>query len=427
MKPFGESDLIAYHLKELSPRRARALEAAMQVDPSLAAESEAYATMLRSFKGSLSLAVDNDTLERNWNRLRQTLPPTPHQSPTTTRRRLVPMFAGLGFAFAATAVFFSMHHSTVLQPARGTRTGPVPLESHSGNSSSQHSMIHKLTSTRRGSSTPRVPLAALPSASLTTLLYQPPIHLSPAVPPSEDPLPELAYIPSARAPLPVLPEPLAPAVTTPDYVGLNPGSSAKPKRTHPSTHHTASTDLTLAMGGTLIGTRDVSRGGTTYSQGATHAVSAIASLHQQFRPALGYRIALSYTRPDFVYGYNSGGNLSGSQTDINGRIYELAGTYVLQGPHAGRVHTSLEGGAGFMTFVPTVDSSDASKNFRASGIFGAGAEIDVTKHVAISTSYRMQVFKGPDFHSSGTGVPAVATTLISNEPVVGITYRFSHK
>ncbi len=51
----------------------------------------------------------------------------------------------------------------------------------------------------------------------------------------------------------------------------------------------------------------------------------------------------------------------------------------------------------------------------------------MSKHLAIQTSYRMQIFKGPDFQSTGNIVPVVTTTLMSNEPMVGITYRFSHK
>ncbi len=103
------------------------------------------------------------------------------------------------------------------------------------------------------------------------------------------------------------------------------------------------------MGGMLIGSRDVTSNGTTHSQSATHAVSAIASFHQQLRPAIGYRVTASYARPDFQYESANG------QSQINGSVYEVAGTYVFQGPHHGRVSTGVEGGAGLMTILPTAE------------------------------------------------------------------------
>jgi len=49
MMPFNEEELIAYHLQELSPLRARAVRRALESDPELAAESEAIAETLRAF------------------------------------------------------------------------------------------------------------------------------------------------------------------------------------------------------------------------------------------------------------------------------------------------------------------------------------------------------------------------------------------
>ncbi|MBB5065351.1 hypothetical protein [Granulicella mallensis] len=69
-----ETQLIAYHLNELSPLRARAVRRALERDPELAAESEAIAATLRAFKSHGPLpVVDEDLLERSWQSLRPSL------------------------------------------------------------------------------------------------------------------------------------------------------------------------------------------------------------------------------------------------------------------------------------------------------------------------------------------------------------------
>ncbi len=181
------------------------------------------------------------------------------------------------------------------------------------------------------------------------------------------------------------------------------------------------------MGGTLIGTRQASSNGTdSYFQGATHAISAVAAFHQQLRPAVGYRVTASYTRPDFQYTLRTP-TTTGSTIDIDGRVYELAATYVVQGPHHGRVSTSAEAGAGVMGILPTLPSTDTSDNVRFAAVYGVVAEVGVTKHLAVHLAYRGQAFKGPDFKYTGFFGPVSTAVLLSNEPTVGITYRFSHK
>ncbi len=74
MKPFDETDLAAYHLGDLPSRRARLLEKALRTDANLAAESEVYESMLRNFKDHAPLEVDEDIVERNWQRIQNRLP-----------------------------------------------------------------------------------------------------------------------------------------------------------------------------------------------------------------------------------------------------------------------------------------------------------------------------------------------------------------
>ena len=425
MKPFDENELIAYHLQELPPRRARALEKAMRADPSLAAESKIYAEMLRSFKRRTPLDLDEEVVERNWSRLWATLPRRPLR-PRTRLRWIIPALTGAGLAFAATSFFITTHHHAVapatdwvhqskeMAQSRPSTENPVEgnvLPEEAGNDSRD---MHK------GLALPAIPHTHPP----TQRRYPVPPRIISSARGRLEPAPVLQFIPLARTPLPLPPEPELPHIalaptSVPQVTEAN--APSEPKHPHSSIHRDHPMDVTLAMGGMLVGTRGFTNNGATHSQGATHAVSAAASFHQQLRPALGYRIAVSYSRPDFLYSSGAG------QTDINGRLYEVAGTYVLQGPHRGIVSTTVEGGAGIMAVLPSVKSSGTGKNMRGAAIVGVSAEFAVSKHLAIQTSYRMQVFKGPDFQSTGTIVPITTTTLISNEPMVGITYRFSHQ
>ncbi len=424
MKPFNEDDLIAYHLHELSPRRARALEKALQADPALAAEFEAYATMLRSFKGRVPLDVDEEIVERNWRRLWSKLPRQPLR-PARFPRWLIPVLTGVGLAFAATSFLITAHRhapapSTASVHRPGERAESIPSAE---NPSDSNAMIGGPNPEQRRTRQDSTHRALLRTAPPIMQLHNAPPRIIASVPRgTTEQAPVLQFIPLARMPI-VLPPALNPPLITiqPETPPKGPGSNKPPKHQRNSVHGDHPMDLTLAMGGMLIGTREVSSNGATYSQGATHAVSAIASFHQQLRPAIGYRVAVSYARPDFQYGSGNG------QSQINGRIYEDAGTYVIQGPHRGRVSTTVEGGAGFMAMLPSTESPNTGKNLRGAAIVGVSADFAVSKHVAIHTSYRMQVFKGPDFQSTGNIVPVVTTTLLSNEPMMGITYRFSHK
>ncbi len=159
-----------------------------------------------------------------------------------------------------------------------------------------------------------------------------------------------------------------------DPLAIAPAGRSRLSRPHTSFHHGYPADLLLAIGGTLIGTRVVSDSGT----------------------------------------------------ESSGRIYDLAATYVVQGPHLERLSTSVEAGAGIM-FVPTLPTANASHNLRSAAIVGVAAEYELTKRLGLHLGYRAQAFKTPDFNYSGNDKHIVTTTLISNEPTEGITYRFHSK
>ena len=138
MMPFNpehnEEQLIAYHLHELSPLRARAVRRALELDPELAAESEAIAETLRAFSShEPAPQIDQAMLERSWQSVRPSLAVL---SPARRRYSWGWAFAaGAGFAAIVAAVLvFSLFHYAVSPvsragvhvPATPSSTASVP-------------------------------------------------------------------------------------------------------------------------------------------------------------------------------------------------------------------------------------------------------------------------------------------------------------
>jgi len=444
MKRFDDEDLVAHYLHELAPQKASELESAMQTDPALAARYEAYTTMLRAYKANAAtLVVDEAVMARNWKAMRPALAGA-RVGPSMLSRWRYPALAGAGLALAATAIFMST------RPHEGGRPTPAAAVQESGGPglsatttenalaggvsmgapSDDLAMAERRYAQERGRASRHFthPLTAAPrdlpgdlpqALRLRTGL---PLNTAYAAAPHFIPLASMSLPePPTQSGYPDMFGPAGTAQTT--------ASRRRSKSGHVRTgiHHEYPADLTFAMGGTLIGTREASGPGTEVrTLGATHAVTALAAFHQQLRPAVGYRIAVSYSRPDFQYALRDATTNSG-QRDINGRMYELAATYVVQGPHHGALSTSVEAGGGMMALLPTLSSAETSYNLRGVAVVGVAAEVALTKHLGIHLGYRAQVFKGPDFQYSGTDKSIVGTTFFSNEPMAGIIYRFHPK
>ncbi len=439
MRPFDENDLIAYHLNELPLRRRVALERALKVDADLSAQSESIAETLRGFKGhrlfDLDSRLDDGLVEWNWKVLAPALPRYPVAKPTFLRRHL-PVLAAAGLAFAAvTVTFVKRHHPpTVLKAVVPQQPSVAPT----AGMSRPDALTTARTALNGASEGGRMQQQQVEGLQGAPGKLKDALHPSLLTPASPAPLSEPAQVTASAVASPSLPAalltaavppptPLLPVLVTSSSDPVEPGqaspaqpvaaSVARGKRDI-AVHHDHITELTLAMGGTLIPTHYNDVSGVPTSSGATHAVTAIAMFHQQFRPVAGYRITLSYSRPEFFYGYSSPGY-------INGRMYEAAGTYVVQGPGKGRLSTSVEAGAGVMHITPTIKDPTTGSNMRVAGIVGVAADLMLSKRIGIHAAYRGQVFNGPDFQYSGIGAPINTKILVSNEPSLGITYRFS--
>jgi hypothetical protein len=199
------------------------------------------------------------------------------------------------------------------------------------------------------------------------------------------------------------------------------------------THYDHTTDITLAVIGNLTPHRSFTSNSETgavasYTQETTPSVGALVAFHQQLRPLLGYRITVDYSEPTYQYVYTSPGS-SGEGNIVYQHVYELSGTYVVQGPHHRRISTSAEAGAGLLAFLPANTEQTTlpvGNSFRAVGVIGGSAELALSRHIAIHVGYRGLFYKSPTVYPTyGTSIPPAPNNLtFSNEPLIGLTYRF---
>ena len=447
-----QDDLIAFHLRELPRPQKHAVLRALKTNPDLRAESMSIASTLRAFpKHEAPLPLDAATLDRHWLTLRNSLPI--HVPPTIAPRSLFPRWALptlVGSALAATALIVSLHYNShpspsilaISKPPSFAIATPQPTNStipfnstvlpnttvpSSSAVSSDGTATHRPAPTARLSHSPFVshPIpqppntsAQIPSAQTQTSSNQP------------IPQPIITPPPTTPSPASTTQQPSSLSSTTP----TSSAALSSLRSSHP--HHDHTTDLTLAVLANLTPSRSFTANQGTgpsaviasLTQSTTPAIGALASFHQQLRPWLGYRVTASYSQPTFEYTYSlAAGSSNGNIVDEN--AYELSGTYVIQGPHHHRISTAAEAGAGLLALLPASPNLSAvpvANAYRAAAVFGASAELALTKHLALHAGYRALLYKGPAAALTyGSITPTTPGNLtLTSEPVIGLTYRF---
>jgi len=441
MNPFDQNDLIAYHLHELPPQRARALRRALRTDAQLALEFEAIAATLSAFsKDEAVLPLDAGTLDRYWLALLPSL--AAHAPKLFVPRSLFHgwrLAAVAGTTLAATTLLISLHHH---------RHPPAPKVAETETTSetihtlppSQLSNTTLFASSAPPSSAPRPlfpnrtqpPLIApLASETASNVAETAPSFLSPKPPAPTTPAePHPAAIGTAPTQTPTQTATPLPSDVSPPRPSIHAGKS----HTSRAIYHPHTTDLSLAVFANLTATSSsttTSGSGASlvtesHMQTASPAVGALASFHQQFRPWLGYRVTAAYFHPTFEYSYNtstSSGVYPSGLGLVNTQVYEFAGTYVVQGPHRRRLTTSVEAGASLLDFVPNPNQSQTT-SIRAAAIVGVGTEYSLTKRLSLRAEYRAQIYKTPAFSDTNvTGTFATTNITFSSNPILGITYH----
>ena len=431
-----QDDLIAFHLHDLPSSQERAVRRVLRTRPDLQAESIAIASTLRAFpKHEAALPLDAAVLDRNWLALRNSLPilaPTAAAPFSFFPRWIFPTLAAS--ALVATAIILTLHHKQ--------HTSPSALATnHAPSSASAASPATTATPHFVPFADPYPPFSAPHRSSVTHRLSR--IH---ATPPQLLPSAAVSSNPSATNAQPPQPNPSSPSATSPSNASIAVTQQSQSAPTpltptftpiiqtrgygRPRDRHT--TDVTLAVIGAFTPDRSFTSLASTvtgyFTQETTPSVGALASFHQQLRPWIGYRLTGAYSEPTFQDIYSTSGN-SKSGNIIDEHAYEASLTYVVQGPRHHRLSTSAEVGAGVLAFRhenPKLSAVPVSNANRPTGIFGVAAEFALNQHWAIHTGYRAVLYRAPSAYPIyGSSIPPAPNNFtLSNEPVLGLTYRF---
>jgi hypothetical protein len=424
MNPFRRKidpdDLIAYHLHELSPRRERSVRQALQVDPSLAAESEAIGQTLALFPAQESSApLDSAALDSYWLKLRPSLTPYPAQETQPNGyRRLV--FAGIGTAaLVATTFFVALDHRPVATPASpaaaSVASSNVPNHSPSNGPILRNTpLTHFAPNVLRRSA---LSLLATPLLMVPSLPAQSMQIASPEIASSSQPL--------------TLPNDPGASTSQPEPAQAEPGKSASlPTKTKP---HLA-TSFSLGAAAQLTATRLT--GDLTYpAQSLDPSAAVLGTFRQSFRPWLGYSINMGYSRTtqhnvSTAISYQQG-SVALARFDIPANMYELSASYVAQKRVTPKLTGFVDVGVGMVSFLPIHRGPDAANyvpnnnralvppvTFRPAAVGGFGVDYHLTRHLGLRAEYRALVYKYADY---GINLPKAVT--VSSEPTVSLTWN----
>ena len=142
-------------------------------------------------------------------------------------------------------------------------------------------------------------------------------------------------------------------------------------------------------------------------QGTSSSAGILGAIHQSFKPWLGYGVNFGYSR--FSEEYSQGiyfvpdPNLfptekptsSFSRGSIGTSMYELTGSYLIQGLRAGHIEWFSQLGGGVLSFLPTKNPSVLSVQFRPTMVFGTGMNYKVSKHWALRAEIEVCSIRTP--------------------------------
>jgi len=92
--------------------------------------------------------------------------------------------------------------------------------------------------------------------------------------------------------------------------------------------------------------------------------------------------------------------------------------------HLKRVHAFAVTGVGLFRFSPTSNVNNfvgASPRMRNAGIFGGGADVDISKRIGVRADYRIARYKVPDFNLASLDLKQDGHF---SQPSIGVFYRF---
>ena len=147
---------------------------------------------------------------------------------------------------------------------------------------------------------------------------------------------------------------------------------------------------------------------------ATHSGGVMGSYRYFFREHHGIEANYGYALNTQSYGLSSG------TVGVKTYSHEVSGAYVFRLPIR-RFTPFASAGVGALIFDPK-DYLGANTQTRATFIYGAGTDFNLTKHVFLRAGYRGLVYKSATYDLSAfSGLGRVTHQA---EPTIGFGYRF---
>jgi opacity protein-like surface antigen len=166
----------------------------------------------------------------------------------------------------------------------------------------------------------------------------------------------------------------------------------------------------LGFGSFLTGTTN---NGVHYDADETGGV--LASYRYFFNQHNG--VEVNYAFSD----YSSRYDLGSTTTSLENRSNEVSATYVFRFRPVKRITPFAEAGVGGVIFDPK-SFLGSSTQARAAFVYGAGADVNLSRHLFLRAEYRGLVYDSPTW-----GVASLAgydRTTHQAEPALGIGWRF---
>jgi outer membrane immunogenic protein len=149
-------------------------------------------------------------------------------------------------------------------------------------------------------------------------------------------------------------------------------------------------------------------------QSATNTGGVLASYRFFFNANNG--VEANYGFESNTQNYGAGGGLAGVDT----RSHEASAAYVFRFPLK-RITPFALAGAGGLVFDPK-NFAGASTQARAAFVYGAGADVNLSKHVFMRAEYRGFVYDSPTYGIPG--LDGAERVTHRAEPSLGFGYRF---
>jgi opacity protein-like surface antigen len=182
----------------------------------------------------------------------------------------------------------------------------------------------------------------------------------------------------------------------------------------------AQTDISANVTGVI--TKEVD--GKGVQETATKSLGVLVSFRHFNGSHSGVEVNYGYTKNSQKYADQATGNLLAS---IQTSIHEVTGAYVFR-LNRGMFQPYALAGAGLLMFSPTSSAIDAadpsiSGQKRPTFLYGAGADVQVSKGMSVRAQYRGLICEAPDFFGNRVAIHT-SRAMQTAAPSIGIVYKF---